>query len=139
MREGRRKERSLKELINPRDVYKPPEPYSQGVRLGNLLFIAGQVALGPNLEILGQGDARAQARVAWTNIKKVVEEAGGTLSNVGRIAVYLARIEDAPLEQEVRREFFPDGDYPTCTVVQIAELGLPGLLMEIEATAVLDS
>lgn len=129
----------MKKLVNPPDVYKPPEPYSQGVRIGDLLFIAGQVALGPNLEILGEDDARAQARAAWTNIQRVVEDAGGSLSNVGRIAVYLARIEDAPLEQEVRREFFPDGDYPTCTVVQVAKLGLPGLLMEIEATAVLDS
>jgi enamine deaminase RidA (YjgF/YER057c/UK114 family) len=128
----------LKTLINPPDVYMPPEPYSQGVRMGNILFIAGQVALGENLEILGENDARVQARAAWTNIKTVVEEAGGTLSNIGRIAVYLARIEDAPLEQEVRREFFADGDYPTCTVVQVAKLGLPGLLMEIEATAVLD-
>jgi len=129
----------LKTLINPPDVYKPPEPYSHGVRMDNVLFIAGQVALGEKLEILGENDARAQARAAWTNIKKVVEDAGGTLSNIGRIAVYLARIEDAPLEQDVRREFFPDGDYPACTVVQVARLGLPGLLMEIEATAVLES
>jgi 2-iminobutanoate/2-iminopropanoate deaminase len=129
----------LKTLINPPDVCKPPEPYSHGVRMGKILFIAGQVALGENLEILGENDAGAQARTAWTNIKKVVEDAGGTLSNIGRIAVYLARIEDAPLEQDVRREFFPAGDYPACTVVQVAKLGLPGLLMEIEATAVLES
>jgi enamine deaminase RidA (YjgF/YER057c/UK114 family) len=106
--------------------------------MGNILFIAGQVALDENLQVVGRDDARVQARQAWTNVKRIVEAAGGTLENVGRIVVYLARIEDAPLEQEVRREFFPDGHYPACTLVQVAKLGLPDLLMEIEATAVME-
>ncbi len=106
--------------------------------MGNILFVAGQVALDEQLRVVGEGDARAQARQAWTNIKRVVEAAGGTMENVGRIVIYLARIEDAPREQEVRRDFFPGGDYPACTLVQVAKLGLPDLLMEIEVTAVLE-
>lgn len=76
----------MKTVLSPPEVHPPPEPYSQAVRMGNVVFIAGQVALD-DLRIVGQGDAQVQAKQAWTNIKEIVEAAGGTMADIGRIAV----------------------------------------------------
>jgi reactive intermediate/imine deaminase len=114
-----------------------PWPYSHGIRVGDTLYIAGQVALDEKLRLVGPGDAQAQARQTWSNIQKVVEAAGGKITDVVRVTTYVADLGDIEAIHAVRREFFPDGDYPVATVVQAAKLGLPGLLLETEAFAVI--
>ena len=127
-----------KEIVGAdRGPHPLPWPYSHGIRVGSLLFVAGQVALDEELRIVGPGDAKAQARQVWRNIQAVVEAAGGKLTDVVRVTTYVADLADADAVQQVRREMFPGGDYPAATVVQAAKLGLPGLLLETEATAVI--
>ena len=127
-----------KQKIEPGDGLHPlPWPYSHGWRIGNMLFIAGQVALDEELRLIGPGDAEEQARQVWRNIQAVCEKAGGTVTDVVRVSTYLADAADVEAVHTARREFFPDGDYPVATVVQVAKLGLPGLLLETEAIAMI--
>jgi enamine deaminase RidA (YjgF/YER057c/UK114 family) len=127
-----------KEIIRPTEGIHPlPWPYSHGIRIGDWLLIAGQVALDEELRIVGPGDAEQQARQTWRNIKTVVEAAGGKITDVVRVTTYVADLADVDAIHEVRREFFPDGDYPVATVVQAAKLGLPGLRLETEAFAII--
>lgn len=127
-----------KVVVRPEHGIHPlPWPYSHGIKVGNLLFIAGQVALDEELRIVGPGDAEAQARQTWKNIQTVVEAAGGKITDVVRVTTYVADLADIEAIHKVRREFFPNEDYPTATVVQAAKLGLPGLLLETEAFAVI--
>jgi reactive intermediate/imine deaminase len=127
-----------KEIIPTEQGPHPlPWPYSHGIKVGNTLFIAGQVALDEELRIVGPGDAEAQARQTWKNIQTVVEAAGGKITDVVRVTTYVADLADIEAIHKVRREFFPDGDFPVATVVQAAKLGLPGLLLETEAFAVI--
>ena len=127
-----------KEIVRPESGIHPlPWPYSHGVKIGNTLLVAGQVALDEELRIVGPGDAEAQARQTWKNIQAVVEAAGGKVTDVVRVTTFVADLADVEAIHKVRREFFPDGDYPTATVVQAAKLGLPGLLLETEAFAVI--
>ena len=127
-----------KEIVRPESGIHPlPWPYSHGVKIGNALLVAGQVALDEELRIVGPGDAEAQARQTWKNIQAVVEAAGGKVTDVVRVTTFVADLADVEAIHKVRREFFPDGDYPTATVVQAAKLGLPGLLLETEAFAVI--
>jgi enamine deaminase RidA (YjgF/YER057c/UK114 family) len=105
--------------------------------VGDTLYVAGQVALDEELRLVGPGDPEAQARQTWKNIQKVVEAAGGKVTDVIKVTTFLARIEDADAVMAVRREFFPKGDYPIATMVEAAKLGLPGLLLETEAIAVI--
>jgi reactive intermediate/imine deaminase len=129
-----------KEIIMPRDVHSLERwPYSHGVKVGNLLFVAGQVALDEELRLIGAGDVEAQARQVWTNIRKVVEAAGGKVTDVVRVTTFVLDINSFEAIHKVRQEFFPDGRYPTATGVQVVKLGLPGLLLETEAFAVLGS
>jgi enamine deaminase RidA (YjgF/YER057c/UK114 family) len=127
-----------KEIIRPAEGIHPlPWPYSHGIKIGNGLLIAGQVALDEELRIVGPGDAEAQARQTWKNIQTVGEAAGGKVTDVVRVTTYVADLDDVEAIHHVRREVFPDGDYPTATVIQAAKLGLPGLLLETEAYAII--
>jgi enamine deaminase RidA (YjgF/YER057c/UK114 family) len=127
-----------KDVIRPGSGIHPlPWPYSHGIKVGNTLFIAGQVALDEKLRLVGPGDPSAQARQTWENIKTVCEAAGGKVTDVVRVATYLVDVAHVEAIHQVRREYFPEGDYPVATMVQVAALGLPGLLLETEAFAIL--
>src|SRR4029453_11025644 len=63
---------SLPEWTNPPGVYAPVPHYSQVARAGNTLYISGQLAIDERGELVGLGDARAQARQAWKNLVGVV-------------------------------------------------------------------
>lgn len=129
-----------RQYINPPDLFNPEEqgwPYTHGIRVGNTLYIAGQVGMTKDIKVV-PGGAEEQARVAWESIKSVVEAAGGKITDVVQVVVYLQNIDDIEAEHRVRASLFPKGRMPVATVVQVAKLGYPGLLMEVHATAVLD-
>ena len=129
-----------KEIIMPDELHSLERwPYSHGVKVGNMLFIDGQVALDEDLQLVGEKDAEAQSRQIWRNIKSVVEAAGGNVNDVVRITLFVLDFKDMPAFHKVRKEIFADGRYPVATGVQVVKLGLPGLLLEIEATAVIGS
>ncbi|MFI5283284.1 MAG: RidA family protein [Candidatus Dormibacterales bacterium] len=114
-----------------------PWPLSQGIRVEETLFIAGQVALDENLKLVGAGDARAQARQVWKNIDAVVTAAGGRLEDVVKVVTYVVDFAHGEAIHDVRREMFPNGDFPAATMIQVEKLGLPGLLLETDAVAVI--
>ena len=62
------------EWTNPQSVYTPQAHYSQVARAGNTLYISGQLGLDLNGELVGEGDARAQARRAWRNLIAILAE-----------------------------------------------------------------
>ncbi|HZT84712.1 MAG TPA: RidA family protein [Gaiellaceae bacterium] len=127
------------DYLEPAGLAPPPEPYSHAIRCGDTLYIAGQVAFDENNEIVGVGDARRQAEQVWHNIRLAVESAGGTIADVVKITVFLKDVRHADVEIAVREQLFASGRYPVCTLVQVANLGLPDLLMEVDAIAVLSS
>ncbi len=123
--------------LEPDGIAAPPEPYSHAVRYGDTVYIAGQVAFDEQNNIVGVGDARKQAERVWHNIRLAVEAAGGELADVIKITIFLRDIRHAPDEIAVRQHLFKPGRFPICTQVQVANLGLPDLLMEVDAVAVL--
>jgi enamine deaminase RidA (YjgF/YER057c/UK114 family) len=113
---------------------EPPEPYSYSVRVGNTLYLAGQVALDEQMQIVG-ATLGEQARQVWKNIEAVLAASGATLADVVKINYFLADIRELPHEIAVRRTLFPADRMPAVTAVQVASLGLPGLLMEVDIIA----
>jgi 2-iminobutanoate/2-iminopropanoate deaminase len=116
---------------------------SQGWRLGNLVFVGGQVALDERGEIIGPGDIATQTRAVYEAIRKVLREAGAEMSDVVKINSFL--VTDAQGEEydefwrrmaAARREFFPD-EGPCGTGVIVSSLVYPGLLIEVECVAVI--
>jgi 2-iminobutanoate/2-iminopropanoate deaminase len=101
-----------------------------------LAFISGQVALDPHGSLVGAGDIDAQLRQAFANLQAAAEGAGGTLRDLASLTVYFTEIAYHRNYLAILGEVFPD-HRPAETVVQVAALGLPELLVEIQAIAVL--
>jgi enamine deaminase RidA (YjgF/YER057c/UK114 family) len=123
--------------LSPDGLAAPPEPYSHAVRCGDTVYIAGQVAFDEQNRVVGIGDPRRQAEQVWRNIGLAVEAADGTISDIIKITVFLQDVRHAAAEISVRESLFAPGRFPICTLVQVANLGLPELLMEVDAVAVL--
>jgi 2-iminobutanoate/2-iminopropanoate deaminase len=111
-------------------------PYSQGLRIGDLLFCSGQIPLDPSSGELVKEDVQGQARRCLQNLEAVCEAAGASLSNAVRCTVYLGDMGDFARVNEVYAEFFGDADPPAR--VAIAAAGLPkGADVEIDAIVAL--
>jgi len=123
--------------LEPDGLAAPPEPYSHAIRCGDTLYLAGQVAFDEQNQVVGAGDPERQAEQVWRNIGLAVEAAGGALADVVKITIFLKDVRHAPAEISVRERLFEPGRFPVCTLVQVANLGLPELLMEVDAVAVL--
>lgn len=124
-------------VVAPVGVAPPQAHYSHGViASGRLLFTAGQVAVDEHGELVGPGDAQAQAGQVLVNLSRVVEAAGGRLQDAVRTTVYLTRLEDRGPVGEVRREFF-SGEPPANTLLVVSSLARPEYLVEIDAIVAL--
>lgn len=115
---------------------EPPEPYSYAVRAGQTLFLAGQVALDENMQVVGSTMAE-QATQIWQNVRAVLADAGATLDGIVKINYFVRDIRELPAEIEIRTSLFEPDRMPAVTAVQVAALGLPGLMMEVDIIAVL--
>ncbi len=107
-------------------------PYSQAVRLGDLLFVSGQGGLDAATGTLATGGFAGQARQAFTNVARVLEAAGSDLGQVAKLTVFMANADDFPALNELFAEFFPSA--PPTRSVPIVQLPR-GLLISIEAIA----
>jgi 2-iminobutanoate/2-iminopropanoate deaminase len=113
----------------------PPEPYSYAIRAGDTLYLAGQVALDANGNVVGD-TVIAQATQVWKNISSVLTAAGSSLADVVKVTYYMQDIREIADEIQVRKEVFAGRPYPAVTAVQVAALGLQGLKMEVDVIAV---
>jgi 2-iminobutanoate/2-iminopropanoate deaminase len=111
-------------------------PYSQAMRVGDLLFCSGQIPLEPSTGELVKEDVAGQARRCLQNLAAVCEAAGGSLSNAVRCTVYLGDMGDFARVNDVYAEFFAGADPPAR--VAVAAAGLPkGADVEIDAIVAL--
>ena len=114
----------------------PPEPYSYSVRAGRTIYLAGQVALDEDAQVVGSTMAE-QATQVWRNIRAVLADSGATLDDIVKINYFLRDIRELAAEIDVRTSLFDPDKMPAVTAVQVAALGLPGLMMEVDIIAVL--
>ena len=110
-------------------------PYSQAVRIGDLLYTSGQIPLDPATGALVEGDIAVQARQSLTNVKAILEAAGADMSAVVKTTVFLKNMDDFAAMNEVYAQFFAE-PYPARSAVQVAKLP-KDVLVEIEAVAAL--
>ena len=108
-------------------------PYSQGVRLGDFIFTAGQLGIVPGTKEFAGPDIEAQTRQALENLRAVLEAGGSCLEHVVKTTVFLQDIEEFARMNAVYAGFFPENP-PARSAVQVAALPLGGRV-EIEAVA----
>ena len=127
-----------KKFINP-PTLATPRGYTHVVTAvgGKMVFIAGQVAWDVKGELVGKGDLRAQATQAYTNLKAALAAAGATTADVAKMNTYVVNFKSTDLSviREVRSQFFPQENLPASTLVGVQALAMDGLLIEVEAVA----
>ena len=117
-------------------------PFSNVVRAGNTIYVAGQLPVDRDGNTIGARDVGAQTRQVLTNVRALVEAAGGEMIDVVKTTVYLTDITNHGPMNEVYREFFPS-QFPARTTVEVSSLA-PAMkgeghpyLVEIDAVAIL--
>ena len=123
--------------LNP-DNMSQPRGYSQVVRVGNTVYIAGQVSAARDGSVVGKGDPEAQVRQIWRNLEAAVASVGGTLEHIVKTTTYVTNISYAAAVRKVRDETYQSSGPPTSTLVVVAGLANPDYMVEIEAIAVLE-
>jgi 2-iminobutanoate/2-iminopropanoate deaminase len=132
-----RKAVAMFQVIQPKTVHDTVQySYSHAVRMGDLIFVSGQVGRDEKGDLVGPGDVRAQTEQAFKNIKLILEAAGSGMHKVGKVTVLITRLEYRPIVQEIRARVFKEaGHLPASTLAIVDSLALPEWLVEIEAIA----
>ena len=111
-------------------------PYSPAVRVGNLLFVSGQIPLDPATGQLVEGDIRVQTSRVLDNLRELVVAGGADLSQVVRTTIFLADLADFATVNEIYATYFTP-PYPARATVQVARLPRD-VRVEIDAIAVVE-
>jgi reactive intermediate/imine deaminase len=111
-------------------------PYSQAVRAGNTVYFSGQIPLDPATGALVEGDIATQTRRVFDNLVAVAQAAGGSLSQVVRVGIYVTDLANFAAVNAVMGEYF-QRPYPARSTIEVS--GLPkGAHVEVDAIMVLD-
>jgi enamine deaminase RidA (YjgF/YER057c/UK114 family) len=122
--------------LNPADVALG-NGYSHVVTgSGRWIAIAGQIALDADGEIVGVGDAGAQARQVFMNLKLCLDAAGATFADVVKLNFFVTDIAALPALRAARDAYIDTDNPPASTAVQVVALFRPELILEVEAYAV---
>ena len=125
--------KNMKEVINTTKAPAAIGPYSQAIKVGNLVFTSGQIPIDPATGNFVEGGIKEQTRQSLTNVKAILEEAGLTMANVVKTTVFMADMADFADMNAVYAEFFAE-PYPARSAVAVKTLP-KGALVEIEVVA----
>ena len=123
----------MKQVITTSQAPAAIGPYSQAIRVGNLLYTSGQIPINPATGSFVEGGIKEQTRQSLSNIKAILEEAGLTMAHVVKTTVFMADMNDFADMNAVYAEFFAE-PYPARSAVAVKTLP-KGALVEIEVVA----
>ena len=122
-------------VLNPAQLGPAIAPYSQAAIANGFIYIAGQVALDPNNQVVAPDDAKAQTTYALGRIRAILSEVGATLDDIVSATVFITSLDHfGPFNEAWAAEF---GEHRPARATVVAGLLLPGLVVEIQAVAVL--
>jgi|SRR4051794_12452886 2-iminobutanoate/2-iminopropanoate deaminase len=124
---------ATKTIIKPAKAAPAVGPYNHAVRIGDLLFCAGQIPLDPASGNLVAGDIKAQTERVLENIKVILEDQKLSFGNVVKTTVFLTNLADFAGMNELYAKYFT-GDFPARSTIQVAALPR-GAIVEIEVIA----
>ena len=123
----------MKKVISTTKAPAAIGPYSQAIKVGNLVYTSGQIPIDPATGSFVEGGIKEQTRQSLQNVKAILEEAGLTMANVVKTTVFIADMNDFAEMNAVYAEFFAE-PYPARSAVAVKTLP-KGALVEIEVVA----
>ena len=108
-------------------------PYSPAVKVGNVLYVSGQIAMKPGTTELADDDIEVQTHQVLENLKSILAKAGYQMADVVQCTVYMKDINDFAKMNQIYGSYFVEGRYPTRTTVEVSNLPKKA---RIEITAV---
>jgi 2-iminobutanoate/2-iminopropanoate deaminase len=125
-------------MSDPQIVHVPELPtanptYNHAVRLGDAIYVSGQIGIDPATGKLVSGGQLAEYRQALTNLSVILEAAGSSLKRVVKTTIYMTNVDELPELNRIYAEFFPDSP-PAKTGVEVSRLAI-GAKIEIEVIA----
>ena len=120
-----------RKIIFTEDAPQAIGTYSQAVRVGNTVYLSGQIPLIPETMELIEGDITNQIKRVFMNLAAVAKASGGTLTNINKLNIYLTDLSNFPLINEIMAEYFSE-PYPARAVVGVASLP-KGAMIEMDA------
>jgi 2-iminobutanoate/2-iminopropanoate deaminase len=124
---------ATKTIIKPAKSAPAVGPYNHAVRVGELLFCAGQIPIDPATSNLVEGDIKVQTERVLQNVKAILDDQGLTFSNVVKSTVFLTNLADFGGMNEIYAKYFTN-DFPARSTIQVAALP-KGAIVEIEVIA----
>ncbi len=116
-----------KEVISSPNAPKAIGPYSQAIRIGNMLYLAGQLGIDPATGKFAGDDFAAQAEQALKNQQAVLTQAGFSLTDVVQVQVFVTDLNNYPVFNEIYKTFFQK-DYPARAVLEVSRIPADGLI-----------
>ena len=123
----------MKEIISTDKAPAAIGPYSQAVKVGNLLFTSGMIPIDPESNTLVEGGIEIQAERALKNVKALLEASGTSLDKVVKTVVFIKNMDDFAKVNEIYAKYFTS-DFPARSCVEVARLP-KDVLIEMEAIA----
>lgn len=124
----------MKTIISTDKAPSAIGPYSQAVRVGNLLFCSGQIPIDPAKGEIIETTVEGQTRQVLENIKGLLEAAGASMDDVVKTTCFIQNMDDFAVLNGVYGEYFSEGNYPARSAVEVDALP-KGALVEIEVIA----
>ncbi len=124
----------MKKIITSENAPAPIGPYSHAVKVGNMLFVSGQVGKNPKTGELILGNVKSETKQVMENVKGILTDAGMSFANVVKTTIFLADMNDFAAVNEVYGSYFTS-DFPARETVQVSKLPL-GVNVEISVIAV---
>lgn len=131
-------EKPLLKHVNPSSLSKPTGyTHVVEVRGGRTLYVSGQIAVDRNGVVVGKGDLKAQAQQVFENLQAALAAGGATFDNVVKMTFFVTDAAQVQVVRDVRDRYLKK-EPPASTLVQVAALVRPELLIEVEAIAVVE-
>ena len=128
---------TTRQIVRSADAPAAIGPYSQAVRVGDVVYLSGQIALDPASGALVDGGLETQVEQAFRNLRAVATAAGGSLAHCVKLTLFLTDLAHFAKVNEAMQKWF-DAPYPARSTVGVASLPR-GALFEVEAVMVLDA
>lgn len=124
----------IERVSSPLVAEPPPGRWSNALKVGNVLYTSGTVSRQKAGMPCEGKDEYEQAKIIFTKLRRLVEQAGGKMSDVVKMNIYMVNIKQNTEVWRARSEFF-SGDFPVSTLVEVRNLATPETLVEIEIIA----